>query len=663
VWRRSFLILLVARLASASMNLIHDCDETYNFWEPLHYLVHGVGLQTWEHAPRYGLRSYLFLGLHYAVAKPVAWLVTVVLPHLESRPYVDTQVVARHARLAPFYAVRIAVALASAFADASLATEMRAIHPVAGLVTLAGQAFSAGCFVYGSSFLPSTFAGIVLTLATSVTVQGKYAYACALCVCAVVFGWPFAGVAAVPIGLVTLKRKGFVLTTWYILFPLLVCVLSSIMCDTYMYGSVTFSTWNLLRYNVFPSGTNKGAHLYGVEPVSFYARNLTLNFGHLFWLALVAPVLGLLASSERFGRADNAGATATATATATAIATAPKHSPRQTHVILAQTYVPFLLTFLTFSSLKHKEERFVFVAYSSLCAGAGCATAALFDLTVAFGNRRNGAIGHIAKQGVGGDRTKAAGVVLVAGAGVTCVCLLTAALGTSRIAALVHGYGAPLRAFTFGLPLFDPPGSIKPANDPTQTTTTLNVCIGNEWYRFPGSFHLPFHRYRIRFLHSGFDGALPVFFDKKKGGTAFTPDGLNDENVGDAVTRVSDPAVECDFVVDFVDSSEGDGRVNIRGPYLGKSEHSEMGNLARGGEEMKHDAGDGESGDKDDEKNDSEGDDGPVQKKHSWRVIWRAPFLDAPNSPPLSRAFYVPYWSTKRNKYGTYRVFAKTRCE
>lgn len=179
---------------------------------------------------------------------------------------------------------------------------------------------------------------------------------------------------------------------------------------------------------------------------------------------------------------------------------------------------------------------------------------------------------------------------------------------------------------------------------------------------------------RARFTYlsigTGFDSYTPgstgrcrFFLTKKKGGTAFTPDGLNDENVGDAVTRVSDPAVECDFVVDFVDSSEGDGRVNIRGPYLGKSEHSEMGNLARGGEEMKHDAGDGESGDKDDEKNDSEGDDGPVQKKHSWRVIWRAPFLDAPNSPPLSRAFYVPYWSTKRNKYGTYRVFAKTSRE
>ena len=45
----AFLLLLVCRLISARVNLIHDCDEVYNYWEPLHFLLYGSGMQTWEY--------------------------------------------------------------------------------------------------------------------------------------------------------------------------------------------------------------------------------------------------------------------------------------------------------------------------------------------------------------------------------------------------------------------------------------------------------------------------------------------------------------------------------------------------------------------------------------------------------------------------------------
>lgn len=48
-WKSAFLVLLASKLLSAFLNIIHDCDETYNYWEPLHYLIHGYGLQTWEY--------------------------------------------------------------------------------------------------------------------------------------------------------------------------------------------------------------------------------------------------------------------------------------------------------------------------------------------------------------------------------------------------------------------------------------------------------------------------------------------------------------------------------------------------------------------------------------------------------------------------------------
>jgi len=43
------LTLFLARVASAAFNIIHDCDETYNYWEPLHYLIYNEGFQTWEY--------------------------------------------------------------------------------------------------------------------------------------------------------------------------------------------------------------------------------------------------------------------------------------------------------------------------------------------------------------------------------------------------------------------------------------------------------------------------------------------------------------------------------------------------------------------------------------------------------------------------------------
>lgn len=42
-------LVVVARLAAAFVNIVHDCDEVYNYWEPLHYLLHGSGMQTWEY--------------------------------------------------------------------------------------------------------------------------------------------------------------------------------------------------------------------------------------------------------------------------------------------------------------------------------------------------------------------------------------------------------------------------------------------------------------------------------------------------------------------------------------------------------------------------------------------------------------------------------------
>ena len=74
----AFHFLLVSRIISAFYNNINDCDETYNYWEPVsietihmliiilqaHFLMHGSGFQTWEYSPVYAIRSYAYILLH-----------------------------------------------------------------------------------------------------------------------------------------------------------------------------------------------------------------------------------------------------------------------------------------------------------------------------------------------------------------------------------------------------------------------------------------------------------------------------------------------------------------------------------------------------------------------------------------------------------------------
>jgi alpha-1,2-mannosyltransferase len=73
---KAFYIFLVANLIAALFAPIQDCDETFNYWEPTHYLSHGYGLQTWEYSPDYAIRSWLYIGLHAIVGN-----IRRLLPH------------------------------------------------------------------------------------------------------------------------------------------------------------------------------------------------------------------------------------------------------------------------------------------------------------------------------------------------------------------------------------------------------------------------------------------------------------------------------------------------------------------------------------------------------------------------------------------------------
>lgn len=63
----AFYFFLAANIFSALFNPIQDCDETFNFWEPTHYLSHGYGFQTWEWSPDYGIRDWFYIVPHAIV--------------------------------------------------------------------------------------------------------------------------------------------------------------------------------------------------------------------------------------------------------------------------------------------------------------------------------------------------------------------------------------------------------------------------------------------------------------------------------------------------------------------------------------------------------------------------------------------------------------------
>jgi alpha-1,2-mannosyltransferase len=84
-------VLLIFRVTAAMYSNLQDCDEglsilnfmtpllsdpftVFNYWEPLHYLYKGYGLQTWETSPQYAIRSWAYTILWLLPSKILFWV-------------------------------------------------------------------------------------------------------------------------------------------------------------------------------------------------------------------------------------------------------------------------------------------------------------------------------------------------------------------------------------------------------------------------------------------------------------------------------------------------------------------------------------------------------------------------------------------------------------
>lgn len=128
------------------------------------------------------------------------------------------------------------------------------------------------------------------------------------------------------------------------------------MIDTYAYGRLSLTPWNIVKYNIFGGSSGRSSSLYGTEPWHYYLLSLTLNFNVLAPLALASlPALFVtqVIDPKRLGAMRG-----------------PQAQVSSPYTLLTVRLAPFYLWFITLTLQAHKEERFMYPIYPLLCFNA-----------------------------------------------------------------------------------------------------------------------------------------------------------------------------------------------------------------------------------------------------------------------------------------------------
>ncbi|KAG8961232.1 mannosyltransferase [Tulasnella sp. 419] len=552
----AFRMIMLVRAFAAMYSLIQDADEVFNFWEPLHYFDQNHGFQTWELSPRYAVRSWAYIVLHWLPLKA-----PVILNNTSKR--------------AAFFALRLFLAAISSFCEAKF---YRAIvdnvNDHVGRYALFFMLFSTGMYNAATALLPSTFAMYTNMLAYSYAMQlpsrssGRRAImATGFFAAGAIIGWPFSLAVAIPFVIEELFTYGSdhvkpeaygswmehrwrgLINAGAIASLLFIPVIA---IDTLAYGRVSIVPWNIVRYNIFHS--DRGPDLYGTEPWHFYVMNLLLNFNLALPLALAAfPALLLTyrIQNRRVG------------------ITKPGADDGSPYVSLGLRLAPVYLWLGIFTAQAHKEERFMYPIYPLICFNAAVALY-LFKSWAEVAYTKATSSYQASKTGLFSNLT-------------LWTILFSGIISFSRIMAIYRYYHAPF-AIVGHLEFKELPRVLNATNllivpdrsneyagvyvqstryeddvkydlSPLKIFGGLRLCYGKEWYRFPSHFHVP-EGVEVRWIKSGFDGMLPALFAESKGGswpwvrekTREIPEGLNDLNKEEPRHYV--PVETCDYLVD-----------------------------------------------------------------------------------------------------------------
>ncbi|KAH8921733.1 glycosyltransferase family 22 protein [Atractiella rhizophila] len=612
----AFRILILIRVTAAMYRGIADCDEVFQYFDPLALLrpwtspsQHPSPFQPWEYAPPYSLRSYFYLLFH--------------LP-----PLLLTR---RLSHRAQFFSVRIYLAFLSSFAEAAFYRRVvDSVGARVGRYLLIFLATATGMWEMSTSFLPSSWAAmwieVALTVATPLPgdkpgkAQRVWIPVFAFGIASLV-GWPFAALLGIPwaVELILYPNKPHGETPMGNLIQLSSAVFTSavailipqIAIDSFFYQKLVIAPWNQIAYNV----VNNRSHLYGTSPYYYYHLNLLLNFNLVAMLFFITPLLLRLLYKfhpKLFGQTPEARG--------------------ETFRKLVFLMLPSYVWFSVLALQSHKEERFGFPAYPLLCL---CSAIGLYLFRVGM---------ERVYIKVTGKEWMATQTPLFSRITFS-VLFLSAAVSLSRILALFTYYHAPmdlLLHFTtktlpqLSLDLFpsahasyyDPTRSIEDQDldivlDPLNQLN-MTLCYGKEWYRFPGTLLIP-EVVQTEWIKSEFAGIIPRRWIIKeddgehnawsKGGDVTGRDagGFNDLNL-EELDRYVDPKtctwlIDLDFPHRFEIFQEEVPRLDLR--YATDSDN--------------------------------------------WERVFCRPFLDTKHSGRLSRTFWLPgKWWEEKNRYGDY---------
>ncbi|CAG7719441.1 unnamed protein product [Allacma fusca] len=491
----AFKLILSARFAAALWTSISDCDETYNYWEPTHYLLFGKGFQTWEYSPVYALRSYTYILIHAVPAKLYETL-------LKPNP------------LLVFFFLRCFLAFISAFTEVFL---YKAIRNTFGgnvsRIALISSLFSAGMYISSSAYLPSAFSAYMTSLAIGAWLSNLDELAIFSVALSALLSWPFAALTGVFLALdIVFIRRQFLLFLQWSVISFLVILVPIVVIDSSYYGKMMIAPWNIVMYNIFSS---KGPDLYGTEPWTYYFINGILNFNVMFIATLMAPVAVLFSLYAN-------------------------QNLKQKIVIISTVY----LWLTVFILQPHKEERFLFPIYPLIpvCGAIAidCSQKILDIVCSKIFLHVIRSMKKISASSIWDYRR------LVSRVGLAAI-LISSLMGCSRILALHYGFRAPFDLY-FHLHREASSGESPFLN----VEKNLTICYGKEWHRFPASFLVPSLNWNVRFIQSEFRGQLPSLypaFDPE--GTKRIPQYMNDNNLEEKSRYISPE--ECDFMVDLID--------------------------------------------------------------------------------------------------------------
>jgi Alg9-like mannosyltransferase family. len=523
----TFLVILhiAIRISIANSPPITDCDEVFNYWEPLHYLQYGYGMQTWEYAPQFALRTYAYLLPMLIVTKGYSLilqncpqcivsfltrillvdethqydnlLVEIPVPHDHDQNYLQHHHEDEH-KLLIFHLLRATLSLATAISEIrliqSLPKKYTAILIWITLLT------STGMYHVAPAYLPSATVMIFLMNSVAEQLRGRLHRAIQWGILACLMtGWPFCGILFVPLGFYAMfsecrhgesMRSNVASVVGLVgrVFGWSVVVQGVVMMVDYVYyGKMVSPTWNIFVYNTGwgrEDGINRD-ELYGVEDVMYYVKNLALNWNILALCAVCSLPLLLCKRLWQtwFG-------TKRIHTTPTSSTESEMSKTTMMMVILLPMYLWLAIVF----SRPHKEERFLFPIYPLIAMGAvvfldECLL--MCGISTILATKTNHSV-----------KTVQCALLLL-------TILPCALVSMSRSMVLTDGYTAPLRVYSHLhriVPMDSNVSSFTMNDD-----STFLVCTGGEWYRFPSSFYLPTNA-RLAFVKSSFDGQLPQPF-------------------------------------------------------------------------------------------------------------------------------------------------------